>query len=997
MPTETSVKQSADKPQYVASTTKKNATLTLEKLRDHIAEASKLEYPILGINGQHLDTTLINHDDNVGKALVGATLCEAIAAMIIKGVMHAAQTEDALPTAGTIYSTYINMLEEKMLVMRMNKEKPDKPNDLKAQSMNANIISMFMINLQYVGKIISIDSKASNSGPLAFYQPDGDDKGLYVSDRDQIMSMIQSYAPCATSEANAAYTRVSNVAPKIRLCTDENLIPVNNGVYMYKEKKLIDFNPGLVFMSKANIDYNPYAQNVHIHNDTDNTDWDVESWIAEFFSDKRMVELIWQVIGAAVRYNVPWHRGVLFYSESGNNGKGTICQLIRNIIGSSRSASIQMSDISKQYSLEALPRIQAIITDENDVGDFIDRAGALKALITGDEIVISAKYEANMPYAWHGLMIQCINEMPKVRDRSESYYRRFIMVPFSHSFTGNERSYIKNDYITRQDVLEYVLWRVLNMAEYYELDEPAETKRALSEYKEYNDPVRAFVAEIIPQLRWEYVPNQFLYDLYLKWFEHNVPRGAALNARRFATELKMQLEYNNLYAPTKDSVHMAKAMSAAPELLIKEYGLNQWMKKGVVSNDPAVLCRPDENQLKPTYRGIRYVGGQRNWDPTIKAWIYADPADDPVNNIGTGSIESPDDIRRRDQALKMIEKNVDILKNHMPECPQDYIPGLKPFTGKIRQEVEVWNPLALMTRTNPNITLQMMYDAVYDNKVPAIDIDPTQVLSLAPDVWIECQNNERVYGKDIDIEAIEAGVWIVTPQDREKAEKNGTLAAVKQAENNTDTVDSTDIVDAVTEPVDDEPEPTNSTDSTDSTDSTVDTVIIVEDAPQDIPDDIAASIPDEPSAPAKPVASAKRIPGANSINKSDMTYDGFVYDEAKHIYSPTNQPSYKLNLTEDNFDDTLIQQAWDELALINKKDPRLAATMPESLVRGIYVYFIETMTSAKREQIIKRGAFELDGVPDCEYPILNEFARIIDEYVAWDKARRAKNEENNKH
>lgn len=991
MPTETSVKQSADKPQYVASTTTKNTTLTLEKLRDHIAEASKLEYPILGINGQHLDTTLINHDDNVGKALVGATLCEAIAAMIIKGVMHAAQTEDALPTAGTIYSTYINMLEEKMLVMRMNKEKPDKPNDLKAQSMNANIISMFMINLQYVGKIISIDSKASNSGPLAFYQPDGDDKGLYVSDRDQIMSMIQSYAPCATSEANAAYTRVSNVAPKIRLCTDENLIPVNNGVYMYKEKKLIDFNPGLVFMSKANIDYNPYAQNVHIHNEADNTDWDVESWIAEFFSDKRMVELIWQVIGAAVRYNVPWHRGVLFYSESGNNGKGTICQLIRNIIGSSRSASIQMSDISKQYSLEALPRIQAIITDENDVGDFIDRAGALKALITGDEIVISAKYEANMPYAWHGLMIQCINEMPKVRDRSESYYRRFIMVPFSHSFTGNERSYIKNDYITRQDVLEYVLWRVLNMAEYYELDEPAETKRALNEYKEYNDPIRAFVAEIIPQLRWEYVPNQFLYDLYLKWFEHNVPRGAALNARRFATELKMQLEYNNLYAPTKDSVHMAKAMSSAPELLIKEYGLNQWMKKGVVSADPAVLCRPDENQLKPTYRGIKYVGGQRNWDPTIKAWIYANPADDPVNAIGAGSIESPDDIRRRDQALKMIEKNADILKNHMPECPQDYIPGLKPFTGKVRQEVEVWNPLALMTRTNPNITLQMMYDAVYDNKVPAIDIDPTEVLSLAPDVWIECQDESRVYGKDIDIEAIKAGVWIVTPQDREKAEKNGTLAAVKQAENNTDTVDSTDIVDTVTEPVDDEPEPTNSTNSTVSAD---DTVIIVEDAPQDIPDDIPASIPDEPSAPAKPIASAKRIPGANSINKSNMTYDGFVVDEAKHIYSPTNQPSYKLNLTEDNFDDTLIQQAWDELALINKKDPRLGSTMPESLVRGIYVYFIETMTPAKREQIIKRGAFELDGVPDCEYPILNEFARIIDEYVAWDKARQAKNGEN---
>lgn len=989
-----STTQSADKPQYVAPTTTQDATLSFDKLRECIAEADKLDYSVRDDSGQPYKGPKISDTDAFGKELTGDMICKAVAVAIIKGVFHAVNSGNPRPTPALLYSMYLSLLAEQMIVLRQVEEKPDKPRDLRNQAMSANIIAMFIVNLQYVGKVISIDSKASNSGPLAFYQPDGDDRGLYVADRDAITAMIASYSPSAVSQIVPALNLLTSIAPKIRLCTDPNLIPVNNGVYMYKEKKLIDFNPGLVFMSKANIDYNPYAQNVHIHNDADNTDWDVESWIAEFFSDKRMVELIWQVIGAAVRYNVPWHRGVLFYSESGNNGKGTICQLIRNIIGSSRSASIQMSDISKQYSLEALPRIQAIITDENDVGDFIDRAGALKALITGDEIVISAKYEANMPYAWHGLMIQCINEMPKVRDRSESYYRRFIMVPFSHSFTGNERSYIKNDYITRQDVLEYVLWRVLNMAEYYELDEPAETKRALSEYKEYNDPVRAFVAEIIPQLRWEYVPNQFLYDLYLKWFEHNVPRGAALNARRFATELKMQLEYSNLYAPTKDSVHMAKAMSAAPELLIKEYGLNQWMKKGVVSADPAVLCRPDENQLKPTYRGIRYVGGQRSWDPTIKAWIYADPADDPVNAIGTSSIESPDDIRRRDQALKMIEKNVDILKNHMPECPQDYIPGLKPFTGKTRQEVEVWNPLALMTRTNPNITLQMMYDAVYDNKVPAIDIDPTEVLSLAPDVWIECQGGERVYGKDIDIEAIEAGVWIVTPQDREKAEKNGTLAAVKQCNNNTidnadvadtdddiiDVANELDVVDTHTEPVDDEPEPT------------------------DIPDDVPEFIPERPvttTQSAQLVASAsKHIPGKDSINKSDMTYDGFVYDEAKHIYSPTNQPSYKLNLTEDNFDDTLIQQAWDELALINKKDPRLAATMPESLVRGIYVYFIETMTPAKREQIIKRGAFELDCVPDCEYPILNEFARIVDEYVAWDKARRTKNGENpvnNKH
>ena len=59
-------------------------------------------------------------------------------------------------------------------------------------------------------------------------------------------------------------------------------------------------------------------------------------------------------------------------------------------------------------------------------------------------------------------MVQCVNEMPRTKDKSESFYRRQIFIPFTKCYTGIERKYIKNDYLNRKDVLEYVLYKILN-------------------------------------------------------------------------------------------------------------------------------------------------------------------------------------------------------------------------------------------------------------------------------------------------------------------------------------------------------------------------------------------------------------------------------------------------------------------------------------------------------------------------------------------------------
>ena len=77
--------------------------------------------------------------------------------------------------------------------------------------------------------------------------------------------------------------------------------------------------------------------------------------------------------------------------------------------------------------------------------------------------------------------------------------------------------------------MEYVLYKVLNM-NYYSFDVPGACENVLEEYKEFNDPVRQFMNEIMPQLKWDLVPFPFLYDLYGAWYKKNFPGRGELKS-----------------------------------------------------------------------------------------------------------------------------------------------------------------------------------------------------------------------------------------------------------------------------------------------------------------------------------------------------------------------------------------------------------------------------------------------------------------------------------
>lgn len=402
----------------------------------------------------------------------------------------------------------------------------------------------------------NLTSEQRHSLPIGIYQTTGDNKGVYEITNDPYGAfgeLVEKYKPDATRrEKLEVFTLVKSRLKVVEKCVIPYYVAVNNGIWNMKNKILHPFNPDFVFTSKIYTNINLAATNPVISIPEDNSTWDVDTFFAELGSPEFQLS-IKEVIQAACLPLAPRNKMVLFLNTAGNNGKGTVCQLIRNILGEHSVVSIPIAEFSEKFALGNLPNAVAVIVDENNVSKFSQGLGNLKAVITGDTVTIERKFEKQYDYSFHGLVLECVNDFPKVDDKSGSFRRRLHIIPFENCFTGKEKRYIKDRLIYRTDVLEYILKMVLVDMEYREeFTQTAATKAALELYTKTTNSVVSFLKEILPECKWDLLPaTEFLYEAYKNWYREFVPSGKVIGRNDFidsvrefvATDENMKLEW----------------------------------------------------------------------------------------------------------------------------------------------------------------------------------------------------------------------------------------------------------------------------------------------------------------------------------------------------------------------------------------------------------------------------------------------------------------------
>lgn len=447
--------------------------------------------------------------------------------------------------------------------------------------------------------IYTRENASSDDTLLGMYVNDGVKKGLYNTSEKDIRVAIKRLSPnLLTKDIDNAYYSIDLYVSdeKHYLTKEEHLIPVNNGVYNKQEQQLIEFSPDFTFLSKIPVDYKPGAINLII---TDHGyEWDVESWLSDLLSTPEEKQLIWQVIADTIQVNKNRKKSVWFYANKGNNGKGTVGQLIKNLHGAGNYSSLNVAAFADRFAKADLLAVNCNIADENNVDEYIDKVDDYKASITGDDITIDRKFQKPLTIQFRGTNIQMMNGLPRVKDKTDSFTRRLLIVPFLRCFTNNgEKSEIKQDYVGRKEVLEYVLKTAIEL-EFEDFIVPKSSKELLSKFEEDNNPVQQFWNEFHKEFQWALLPSDFLYELYGQWYRDVNPNGKRLGKNSFLEEFA-QVTADELIDSRNKKVSSNRLMDA-DEPLITDYYISKYMVSGNTLQDRRNFTRKDR------YRGFLF-------------------------------------------------------------------------------------------------------------------------------------------------------------------------------------------------------------------------------------------------------------------------------------------------------------------------------------------------------------------------------------------------------
>lgn len=374
---------------------------------------------------------------------------------------------------------------------------------------------------------------------VAIYDPD---KGYYHKDPSFAYRVIRLLEP-HFNEAKAKnvlfmlsattrkhqYDGFSCDFPIGEFTDPKRFILVKNGIYDKKERSLRGFTHQFVAFSTIGTEYDRFAKSPDLNG------WNVDDWLLDLMSgDKELVTLLWQVISASLNGNYSYRKSIWFVGE-GNDGKGTVQQLITNLVGIKNIASLKLNQFSERFALSMIEGKTVIIGDDVQAGVYVDESSNFNSVVTGEPVLVEEKNKQPYTTIFKKTVIQSTNELPRFKNKTNGTYRRFTIIPFKKTFSSKEDNWdIKDKYIYREDVLEYVLKRALEM-DFDRFIEPKASMEALEEFKESNDTVKAFVNEWFPRFESTRLPSRFLWWLYQEWCKDE--GVTKLTKRKFENQL----------------------------------------------------------------------------------------------------------------------------------------------------------------------------------------------------------------------------------------------------------------------------------------------------------------------------------------------------------------------------------------------------------------------------------------------------------------------------
>ena len=251
---------------------------------------------------------------------------------------------------------------------------------------------------------------------------------------------------------------------------------------------------------------------------------------------------------------------------AGRNGKSVFLNLLTRLIGKEHIANETLQDLAgnRFRKAELANKLVNIFADLS--ASAVEDSGYFKALVSSDDISVERKGKDPFKLKNTARMVFSTNEIPKSRDNSNAYFRRWVIVRFPNTISEDKVDPHLIDKLVQEmpGLLNMAIRGLKRLFRQGHFSESDTIKKELERYRRDNDTVRAFVDECCIADPSNKIGKSLIYSSYRSWCMNNGYRP--VSTRRFNDRL---VEFLSIHEDRNGGVRQWVGVRLLPQ----EYGL----------------------------------------------------------------------------------------------------------------------------------------------------------------------------------------------------------------------------------------------------------------------------------------------------------------------------------------------------------------------------------------------------------------------------------------
>lgn len=317
---------------------------------------------------------------------------------------------------------------------------------------------------------------------------------------------------------------------KADMLNNDNSLNLENGLFDLTTYQIKPHSPHVYSTIRLNMKYDSQAKCPL---------W--EEAVRTIIGDAEYINIIQEFFGLCMTRET--YDKALFLIGEGNNGKSTLLDVLKGILGNDNTCEVQLEQLEKSHYVAQLHnKILNIATEIGARGTVCDEM--FKKIVAHDYVMGDHKFAHPFSFRPVCKLIFATNNMPRTDDKSRAFYRRLLIIPLTKEFTDldDKHKYYRTLLEERNGIFNWMVEGLKRLKERGRFAVGKNMIETIESYKVENNPVLSFIEEHCVVESIASVIKRDIYEAYKDYCDDSGFKP--VNIKKFGKELKRHLQSN---------------------------------------------------------------------------------------------------------------------------------------------------------------------------------------------------------------------------------------------------------------------------------------------------------------------------------------------------------------------------------------------------------------------------------------------------------------------